>query len=135
MFEQLIDLHPREMKIREIWDKTFLFSDKNNIQNDLCMRNLIQSCISFDNPRSMFQNANRYLDHLFELPPGLHQKNMLAGMMDQVLNLESTLESFCKFFSSNKYNDVTTTSFIDQTDEVVYAYQYIPSNGSDNLLI
>jgi hypothetical protein len=135
MFEYLIELHPKEKKIREIWDKTFLFSDKNNIQNDLCMRNLIQSCISFENPKAMFQTANRYLNHLFELPSGMHQKNMLAGMIDQILNLDSTLDGFSKFFSSNTYNDVKTTSFIDQTDEVVYAYQYIPSNGSDNLLI
>ena len=83
----------------------------------------------------MYQTADKYLNHIFEQKPGVMQKNMLAGMIDQVLNLKSKLNGFGKFLSSNTYNDIKTTTFLEEIKEPDFAYQYIPSNASDNLLI
>jgi len=122
MFYHLFAMHQKLHKITEIWEATFLYSDQENIQNDLCMRNLIQSCLSYKNPKSMFLTANRYLNHMFELKPGTHQKNLLSGMIDQVLNLDSKLSGFKNFFNSNVYNDIITTTFIDQVKDPEFPY-------------
>ena len=119
---QLFDNHPREMKFQEQFKKLFYFSSPANIHNDLCMRNLVQSCISYSNPKAMFQTANRFLAHLFDQDPGINQRNMLCGMIDQVLNLDSELTEFGRFFNSNSYNDNPSTTFIQEINEVNFSY-------------
>lgn len=53
LFQTLYQNHPRQTKIQDSFKRSFLYQNPANIQNDLCMRNLIQACISYKNPKSM----------------------------------------------------------------------------------
>ena len=85
--------------------------NSHRIPMDLCMRNIIQSCLDFSRPQTMAERANSLLDYIYLHDFSIYQMHMLLGMFEQIVNMEAPLKKYGKFFSSNTFNEKDTTVF------------------------
>ena len=84
------------------------------LSQDLCMRNVIQTCLDYAKPQSMADKANILLDMIFSQNETAHYRHMLIGLFEQVIALDFSLQSYSKFFISHDQNDIQTTTFAQQ---------------------
>ena len=99
------------------------------IHNDLCMRNVVMSCLDFDKPQSMYDKANFFLDIIFREPPSFSQMELLMGLFDKITTLDTPLKSYAKFFVSPDNIDIATTTFAFMYSLPPWAYQIVPKNA------
>ena len=100
------------------------------IPNDLCMGNIIDTCLSYDYAESLSERANMLLDMIFSQPLSPHYTSMLMGLFNRIKDMGTPLLSYAKFFES-AFND-EKTRFSNDMVKTIWAYQRVPVNGGEN---
>ena len=93
---------------------------------DLCMRNLIATCLEFDNAEALYQRAEYFLEIIFSQDATPHYQSLLMGLFDTICDMDRPLQQYSKFFLNT--NSAFTTFAIPITN-ARWAYQSIPLNG------
>ena len=73
----MTDLFDQDNEQLELWFRAFklfnfMVADPMEIPFDLCMKNLISTCLDFDYAESLFERANYFLDLIFSQPTSAH---------------------------------------------------------------
>lgn len=58
--------HDKLRILNRIGKYTNFHQTPDSISTDLCMRNIIQSCLDYDKPLSMIEKANMFLSYIFK---------------------------------------------------------------------
>lgn len=114
-------------------DQMGLFMQHNTIPTDLCMRNIIQSCLDYKNSQSVQDRANHFICHIIDQPPSIHYMHILMGLFDQIINMDNPLEEYSQFFMSKEHVENESTSFFVEIKQVFYAYQKLPRNSDTDI--
>ena len=78
---KLLDKYDKKDKLmNEMIKYNVLCVDPMDLHNDLCLRNVVQSCLDFDNPKAMYEKANYFLDVIFRQPYSYGHNFMLMGL-------------------------------------------------------
>ena len=104
--------------------------DPMDLHMDLCLGNVIQYCLEFDNPKSMYDKANYFLDVIFRQPYSHGHNWILMGLFDKIIGLGVPLKSYAKFFISWDNTDISSASFAMQYKRPPWAYQALPIYGN-----
>lgn len=75
------------------------------IYDDLCMRNIVHNCLDYKNPQEMSERANAILNYVFKKKANTLTMNLLMGLLVKVVNMDSPLKEYGRFFNSNRYNE------------------------------
>ena len=106
-------------------------ADKLEVPNDLCLKNIIATCLEYEYKEALSERANMFLDMIFNQPVSAHYTSLLMGLFDliKVEEGESPILSYQKFFVST-FND-NQTRFSNDIVRTVWSHHYIPINGGE----
>jgi hypothetical protein len=57
-----------------------MIADPLELSSDLCMRNMIQTCLDYKKPMSMVALANQFLSYVFKSPKSVMHQHILMGL-------------------------------------------------------
>ena len=120
----------------------FMVADKMEINNDLCSKNIVATCLEYTYKESLFDRANFFLDIIFSQPASSHYKHMLMGLFDLIFeaydNGEGTaLANYSKFFMSKSetFSNVQPPRFSKLIDSSLWTYHSIPIKGAEFAMV
>lgn len=70
------------------------------IHNDLCLSNVIASCLDYEYSESLYERVNMFIKIILKQKVSPHYTSMLMGLFDQIQGLETPLPSYAQFFNS-----------------------------------